>query len=252
MEAGLRHYKPEESSHTLVSFSYTTGSWPHTRLLTRELMCTLRPGGKLDGEIMNCYLSLIVKEMRNVYAFDTKFLSSQLPWMYEKGLKSQSEQDKVHVEKYREYFGKLTDGVDILGQDFILIPVHVANCHWCLVVVENQHKTSGKPVGSYALTFYDSKGGEIFEEQGNFYDWKDYLRYVKLYLNDESRKTNQRLDFEEELITVPVQTNDHDCGVFVCMYAKFVTQFGEASFRQDDMLGFRQQVFCELIYKKLL
>jgi len=126
-----------------------------------------------------------------------------------------------------------TSGIDIFNKDFILIPVH-DGLHWCLAVFN---------VGRHTLNVYDS----IPYPQRK----KDILQHLKKYIRDEhrvKRSVSYPYGLDEGLSPeVPSQNNGHDCGVFVCQYAKAVIQGAGFHFRSKDMQVIRRTMIWEIV-----
>lgn len=51
---------------------------------------------------------------------------------------------------------------------------------------------------------------------------------------------------------IPRQNNDYDCGVFICMYAEFISRNRQFTFTQDDMEYFRKKMIHEICTGTLL
>ena len=51
---------------------------------------------------------------------------------------------------------------------------------------------------------------------------------------------------------IPCQTNGSDCGVFVCMFAEYLSWKAEFTFDQSHMPYFRKRMVSEIVENKLL
>ncbi|CAG5125918.1 unnamed protein product, partial [Candidula unifasciata] len=97
------------------------------------------------------------------------------------------------------------------------------------------------------ITYYDSMGA-----QNN-----QCLYAVLQYLQDESKAKNNTTFKRNEWQLVnaeenPQQMNGGDCGMFMCMYAEYITRGKEITFTQEHMPYFRRRMVYEIISKKLL
>ena len=87
--------------------------------------------------------------------------------------------------------------------------------------------------------------------------WNDskYLQALLRYLKDEAKKIS--FDFNEKDWTlfvddaIPKQDNGYDCGVFVCMFADFLTDNLPFAFSQADMDLFRKKIFVSIKRQKI-
>jgi len=201
-------YRPE---------STVIGARAGVTLRTRDLL-TLDGIVWLNDNIINYYFSMLVSKAWHtnaisVFAFTTFFYSS---------LSSGTMGPRTW-----------TSGIDIFNKDNVLIPVH-AGLHWCLAVFN---------VGSHSLNVYDS----IPSPQRK----SDILQRVRKYIRDEHRSKRgvpypYGLD-EGQSPVVPPQNNGHDCGVFVCQYAKAVVQGMGFNFCSKDMPVIRRTMIWEIV-----
>jgi len=173
----------------------------------------------LNDEVINQYMDLITERSPNtVYAFNTFFYLS----LTDKGY--------AHVSRW-------TKKIDIFSKKKLFIPIHVEDNHWCLVYVCFQQKS---------IKYYDSMGGR------NFKCLKLILKY--LMLEHEDKKGEYFHPSGWLLMNVkncPQQQNFWDCGVFVCMYAEYLSRDAPLNFSQRHMDKFRRQITLEIKKKKL-
>ena len=114
-----------------------------------------------------------------------------------------------------------THGEDIFSKRLLLFPIHL-NVHWCLAAVD---------LAEHSISYYDS------------------LKKRNPVQHSSNRLVNLKLVHHND---IPEQLNSSDCGVFVCMYARFLSYASPFSFSQIEMLSIRQHVALELFLKKLL
>lgn len=118
---------------------------------------------------------------------------------------------------------------DIFEYEIVLLPLHVGANHWTLAVVD---------ILSCAIEYLDSRGDPPFE---GFEEWiKHWIvdEYEGGYgfegraaeLKNEGRKRSASMAFSPESLNwplivpedIPQQSNDHDCGIFVCLFAAYL------------------------------
>ncbi|XP_033232573.1 sentrin-specific protease 1-like [Drosophila pseudoobscura] len=180
----------------------------------------------LNDKIINFYVDLISERstrtsnpLPTVYTFSTFFVERFLTDGY-KG-----------VRRY-------TKKIDIFSYDMILIPENIKNIHWCMTIINLKEKT---------IRYYDSLGGG-----------HDLLLHaLTTYLAEESMdKRHVAYDIKEfSLETVkdmPRQENTHDCGVFACMAAEYVTRCQPLNFTQKDIPNLRSKMILEISSGRLL
>ncbi|XP_026850323.1 sentrin-specific protease 1 [Drosophila persimilis] len=180
----------------------------------------------LNDKIINFYVDLISERstrtsnpLPTVYTFSTFFVERFLTDGY-KG-----------VRRY-------TKKIDIFSYDMILIPENIKNIHWCMTIINLKEKT---------IRYYDSLGGG--------HDL--LLQALTTYLAEESMdKRHVAYDIKEfSLETVedmPRQENTHDCGVFACMAAEYVTRCQPLNFTQKDIPNLRSKMILEISSGRLL
>jgi sentrin-specific protease 1 len=94
--------------------------------------------------------------------------------------------------------------------DKIYFPINIGNYHWTLAVAFVQERR---------IQYYDSMGGL----------GSTYLEELRKYFNDEhwhKKKTKDKREWTLVLCTAetPQQVGVKDCGVFVCMFAEFLSR----------------------------
>jgi len=66
------------------------------------------------------------------------------------------------------------------------------------------------------------------------------------------RRSFKESEWQEHLPkNVPQQLNDTDCGVFVCMFAEYLSRGATPTFQQSDMPSFRNMMKRQLLQKCL-
>ncbi|XP_028517688.1 sentrin-specific protease 1-like [Exaiptasia diaphana] len=121
---------------------------------------------------------------------------------------------------------------------FVLCPIN-KDAHWTLLVVKPQ---------TNAIEHYDSLGGD---------PQSDVISSVlELLCYAHVAEFNVPLDVNNwvsvKFKNIPLQGNSHDCGVFLCMFAKYVTLGKTIDFNQGDMAFFRSQMIREIASGSLI
>ncbi|BFY98153.1 hypothetical protein BsWGS_01193 [Bradybaena similaris] len=191
--------------------------------ITRRDIATLSGLNWLNDEVINFYMNLLMRsgeqgERAKLYAFNTFFYP------------------KIKTGGHSAV-RRWTKSVDIFAVHYVVIPVHLG-VHWCLCIADMEKKV---------ITYYDSMGASN----------NQCLYAVLQYLHDESVAKNhtafkrnewQLMNAEDN----PQQMNGGDCGMFMCMYAEFITRGKEITFTQEHMPYFRRRMVYEIISRKLL
>ena len=194
-----------------------TPSRSQVNFVTQESLKLLDPGMWLNDELINAYFDVLEKECANVgrkvYAYGSHFVTSLIE--YPGG---------YCYNNVRRWSNRFLP-CDIFIAEKILVPINCGNTHWILACIYmNERK----------IQIYDSliSSGRPYEA---------YLQCLLKYLKDERMyKCNTHLDTQPwDLIScqqdTPQQENCTDCGVFVCMFAKYIV-------RNEPLQGFNQLI----------
>ena len=122
----------------------------------------------------------------------------------------------------------------------IFIPIHYVSPskHWCLVSIDVKKKT---------ISYYDSTAGIDHVAINN----------IQNYLEAEYRSYNNGMEDPEKWSVVyptnfPLQNDDTECGVFVCMYAEHLSRQVSFDFTVSDTPDFRAKMKYEILNNSLL
>ncbi|XP_034656569.1 sentrin-specific protease-like [Drosophila subobscura] len=214
---------PEEDDRLLVGQDSDKVVERFKLTIYREDLRRLAPGCWLNDNIINFYLCMIVERSQalgrpSVYAMSTFFTEKLL--------------DGGGHAAVRRW----TRHVDIFAYDLILVPVN-QHLHWTLAVID---------MAGQAITYYDSKAGENYK----------LLSALERYLCEEFEdKHGQPLDTscwtKEHDAMTPQQSNNDDCGVYLCLLAKHLTSQPRPRFRNTNVEEYRKIMMLE-IYEKCL
>ncbi|KAF0687972.1 Aste57867_20353 [Aphanomyces stellatus] len=191
--------------------------------VTRNLLQCLLPATWLNDEIVNFWFQMLgerdasLKRPLKSHFFNSFFFAKV----------SEGGYNFVNVRRW-------TRKLDLFAMDKIFVPVNVRNVHWCLAVIFMQEKR---------IQYFDSMMGAGTE----------CLKVLLKYLHDEMQhKKSTEFDATGwELVATtentPQQGNSHDCGVFTCMFADYLSRDEPLSFSQRDMKFFRKRMVLRMV-----
>jgi sentrin-specific protease 1 len=142
--------------------------------------------------------------------------------------------EKIFFNEAGEYnydemkrWSRSVPGKDMFKLHKIFFPINMGQMHWACVVVQMNEKI---------IQMYDSLDGN---GNGNG-KGKEYLETIFRYLKDEhaDKKGTPLPDIHQwklQSMSMPVQTNDCDCGVFVCIAALFLSMDLPLRFTQTEI-----------------
>ncbi|XP_043288414.1 sentrin-specific protease 1-like [Venturia canescens] len=187
------------------------------RKIKEEDLETLDGRKWLNDEVINGYLELIVEKYEKTFAFSTFFFSRLLSGGFSV------------VRRWTRKF-------NIFDFDLVLIPLHLG-AHWCLATID---------LRNCRVNYFDSLMGNN----------KEYPTLIFEYLMMEAA-SKQQTSFDSSKWSIvikkdiPRQTNNFDCGVFVCSFAEYEAAGREIDFCQNDMAAKRQIIKNRLIAGKI-
>eukprot|EP00615_Pteridomonas_danica_P000957 CAMPEP_0114368330 /NCGR_PEP_ID=MMETSP0101-20121206/30747_1 /TAXON_ID=38822 ORGANISM="Pteridomonas danica, Strain PT" /NCGR_SAMPLE_ID=MMETSP0101 /ASSEMBLY_ACC=CAM_ASM_000211 /LENGTH=546 /DNA_ID=CAMNT_0001518441 /DNA_START=1219 /DNA_END=2860 /DNA_ORIENTATION=- len=226
----------------------------------------LQPGIYLNDEIVNAYMYLVHERNKKLLLKNSdETIHKQVVYFYSSYFmnKLALDPDLVNIllaldpdhgfQNVKRWSFRAKGG-SIFNVDVLIIPINVDK-HWVLLVVNFVLMT---------IQCYDSLG----------FPGRRFIKVIKQYLKDQilyeqseegrifaakqvhysqpSKYPN--IDSLSELLIpeCPRQSNGFDCGVFVCMYASYLT-LGEAfDFSQQDMPTIRKRMAVDIISKKIV
>ena len=183
---------------------------------------SLRPGQWLTDGIVNEYMHLLVSSRPKTYC-----LSS---YTYYKLLEEYNA-EKPNFDKFRRY----CKGIHLSQYQYVLCPINQPG-HWCLVVA---YPKQGE------LVYYDSYGGSDYLCLGLF----EIFFQVRGQVNCADAGLNRVWTLQtigpNSKESIPRQTDQHSCGLFVCALADVLSAGGPSGqwgYSQKDMDAFRSLV----------
>jgi len=190
-----------------------------------DLLKLLLPNVWLNDLIIQQYINLLIKNCNynDVLAFNTYFFEI--------------------VEKFgfNGYIERHLKGKNLLDYNKIIVPTHLDNNHWCLLIVK---------INKRKITYFDSL---------NFFDITlEKIKVLAGFLNEEylqkrlKLKTRKKLSWNVYIGNSPKQWNSIDCGIFLCTNARYNVLKKPINFNHGDIPLIRQRMSYELINNILL
>ncbi|XP_060871989.1 sentrin-specific protease 1-like [Metopolophium dirhodum] len=176
----------------------------------------------LNDNVINDYFKLIQERDPSIYCFDTYF-----------------------HEKYKKngYLGvkRWTKKINIFSKRKLFFPINITArnfSHWILVVVD---------IKKNKITHYDSilKGDRAVYRD-------DVFKYLEQEYQEKFGESLPKNNWKKVKGDNPCQINKVDCGVFVCMYAEYISRDVAFNFCHEHMLFFRKLMAYELLTKQLV
>ena len=207
------------------------------KIVKRISMRTLKLGRELNDEIINHFYSLLQTDSNKNVLLNQKiiFLNSYfIPALIDKE-KDGYCFDKVKNWRFRRHVG------DLFLQDKVIIPCHVNGNHWTCPIICIKTKK---------IHYLDPLVVKASD---------DIPRLLIQYLEDEWNAFGRRRVFnrlEWKVVKpgygeIPRQTNNYDCGVYVCMYAYYVSRNLRINFLSRDIDIVRQRLAYSIMKQKI-
>ena len=181
----------------------------------------------LNDEVINYYLSLLKdkfsRQQHKLHIFTTYFMEKLSPTRWSTAI---SDFNYNEVSSWTHSGRK---NINLFQKDMVIIPINYHNQHWTLAAIYPKTKK---------VAYYDSMRSAHTAAQ--------YLHIIKRYLQEEARITKTVFDatiWSFDTPTVPQQTNCHDCGVYLLLFAHLIThELPILSINPDDMLTIRKTI----------
>ena len=178
----------------------------NVNLRAKDFAC-LKPGTWLNDEVINLFFGLLkLRDQALINSGEQIVSGEQLV-------------ERSHFFSTQFYTNYDTQGYDsvcrwtrkfdIFEMNKVFVPVNISNRHWILIVVYMENRK---------IQVYDSLGAGGFE----------YAKKVeKYFIREEVEKKGQQSVDWDVLVTTkntPTQVNGCDCGVFMCMFAYYISR----------------------------
>ncbi|EPS32680.1 hypothetical protein PDE_07640 [Penicillium oxalicum 114-2] len=219
------HMKVSEAMRTLQGYAVAR-SPSGDDLYQRDIATCLKPLAWLNDEIINAYLTVLVRYLRDstgnsvpgekpkFHAFNTFFFSTLKDKGYQ-GVRRWANRAKI-------------GGEALLEVDTVFIPVHQAS-HWTLMVVRPVDRT---------IEYYDSLGARGTRE----------VEIIKRWLQGELGGKFEEEEWSFLSSVSSQQDNMSDCGVFLLINAKAIALGIEpTAFGARDTVNLRVKIVAELM-----
>ena len=167
--------------------------------IDRHSYLTLRPGVRLNDEVINGMLHYLTRGREWVHLFSTYLLSCYLDTI---GANQQGCDMSLGECRYQGV-RRWTRGINLMSKDIVLFPVNWDD-HWYLIAVTDLRRTMA------CITVLNS-----YESVGNV---AEAVSAVKEYLRFECNLDSFRIIVPQ----VPRQRTRNDCGVFTILYTQFL------------------------------
>ncbi|KAL8142396.1 hypothetical protein V2J09_015428 [Rumex salicifolius] len=227
----------------------------------KDLKC-LRPREYLTSPIMNFYIrflqgkSFAVDDAPHDYHFFNTYFYKKL----QEAVSLQNGDKEASFNKLRRWWR----GVNLFQKTYIFLPVH-DDLHWSLAIIciPDKEDESGPIILHLdSLGFHSSESvfGNIktfLKEEWNIV--KDETGPPHVPFSDQTWK-NLPSEIQKEIITVPRQNNDSDCGLFVLYFMeRFIKDapqrlrmrdlgmFGRCWFKPEEASGLRKKIRVTLL-----
>ena len=211
-------------NHTVVTTLYKFD------MTVLKIQC-LKPTCWLNDEVVNFYMCMLQARDTNLCI---KYSSRVASYFFNSFLvkKLLDEKDAYDYKSVASW----TKNINPFNMDKLFFPVNLGNYHWALAVVYMKEK---------CITYYDSLG----------YDGTKYMDGLMKWIVDEAKK--RRVEIEEDKwsanrVDPPKQTNGYDCGVFLIMYADFLSDDLRITFEQKHMDLFRLKIASAIVHGELI
>lgn len=210
-------------------FFFSSNRWKNGDTTAEIIKNVMKPNEWFFDSAIDSYMDLIAQEFPRVRAI------ARFHYPYEMMAEWDSTKRQI------QHLNELTIFKDV---DIVLIPV-VVNYHWTLAVIRPKlHKI--QYYNSFLPCLSTKKVPDIFDK---------LTKYVRFQFQNEMGYQLDMSDWTMEYDkNIPQQTNNYDCGVFICAYAKYIARSMplENAFTENDMIDFRQKIANEIREGKLL
>ncbi|XP_020225763.1 ubiquitin-like-specific protease 1D isoform X1 [Cajanus cajan] len=203
----------------------------------------LAPQGYLTSTIMNFYIQYLQQQalLTNRSLSDYHFFNTYFYKKLKEAVSYKQSDREMIFAKFRRWW----KGVNIFQKAYVLIPIH-EDLHWSLIIIciPDKEDESG-PI----ILHLDSLG--LHSSKSVFDNIKSYLIEEKNYMDREGASSDVSIAnriwkclsrrIESQIIAVPQQKNEYDCGLFVLYFIeRFVEEAPPRLKRNDlDMFGKR-------------
>ena len=180
-------------------------------------MQCLRDREWLNDEIINAYITLLNGQLQE--SNSSVFIASTFWTTKWRG--------KFERNGFLRWLGKAD--VEIGKLTKLILPFHMGNSHWCLGTID---------IPIRRLAYYDSLGGSGEAPLDLMQKMKTALGHEEEFRRDTPKH-------------IPQQNNGCDCGVFMLMYARYISENLPFAFDAGDMHLFRKKIALAIVNKTI-
>jgi hypothetical protein len=164
----------------------------------------------INDEVINFYLEMLAEkyhsDTNNLHIFSTFFMEYLSPTATNTSVTS------FNYTSIARWTHSNRNNINIFKKTKVLIPINYHNQHWTLATIYPQRNE---------VSYYDSMNGHQTAQA--------YLRIIQQYLSEEAKATNPQTTFIPtewtfSTASVPQQSNCHDCGIYVMLFAHLIVQ----------------------------
>uniref|UniRef100_A0A1I7RYL9 ULP_PROTEASE domain-containing protein n=1 Tax=Bursaphelenchus xylophilus TaxID=6326 RepID=A0A1I7RYL9_BURXY len=193
---------------------------------------TLRIGELLNDEVIYAYLQLIKKRseevqgLPKVYCFNTFFYPAYFEGGYTK-------------------VARWTKNVNIFEYDLVFVPIFHGE-HWSLLIWDFRNKCK-----IYLDSLEVPEGEDIRTLATIYFNMTD--KYLKDEAKSRGKDPREVKKLKKIVVNRPIQRNETDCGVYVCLFAEYVARGCTCfDFFHDFIYKFRAKICHEILAEKLM
>ena len=221
-------------------FPFKTIVLNQSDVVKKESFRRLCPGEWLNDEVIHYYFKMLsardeqlsnASRNRKRNHFFSSYLMSQLV---------DGDITKFNYDKVKTWSKKLVPGSNIFKLNKLFFPCNIGQNHWACTVIFMEDK---------CIKYYDSLGGS-----GDLYInalWK-YLENEASTIDEVERLDVKNWQFTDSDQGIPQQFNGYDCGVFVCMFANFLSIDVSLNFHENQMDFCRRNIALSIITNFLI
>lgn len=193
----------------------------------------LAPEGYLTSTIMNFYIRYLQQQV-SLTTSDCHFFNTYFYKKLKEAVSCKESNRETIFSKFRRWW----KGVNLFEKAYVLIPIH-QDLHWSLIIIciPDKDDESG-PI----ILHLDSLG--LHSSRSVFDNIKRYLIEEKNYLSRECASSDVPMAdriwkslsrrIETQVIAVPQQKNEYDCGLFVLYFIeRFIGEAPERLKKKD-------------------
>ncbi|TKY58634.1 Ubiquitin-specific protease 1D [Spatholobus suberectus] len=205
----------------------------------------LAPEGYLTSTIMNFYIQYLQQQalLTNRSLSDYHFFNTYFYKKLKEAVSYKQSDREMIFAKFRRWW----KGVNIFQKAYVLIPIH-EDLHWSLIIIciPDKEDESG-PI----ILHLDSLG--LHSSKSVFDNIKSYLIEEKNYMDREGVSSDVLIAdriwkclprrIESQIIAVPQQKNEYDCGLFVLYFIERFMEEAPERLRRNDLAMFGKRWF---------